>query len=128
MNVTANLARLRTVAATIMVDTCTIVRSTVGPLDEDTGLYLTSTAVIYQGPCRIKPATTATVDAAGIAVDTARPVLELPWSDTPVAQPGDTVTMTSGPMTGTHLDVYAELPGTTAVALRYMCERREVVA
>lgn len=128
MNTAAILARTRAVAATIMVDTCTIARISVGALDEGTGLYSTSVAAIYDGPCRIKPAGTVTADAAGISVDASRPVLELPWSDVPIAAPGDTVTMTSGPMSGAVLDIYAELPGTTSTAHRYTCEHRGLLA
>lgn len=128
MNTAVILTRTRAIAASIMVDACTIARTTVGALNEGTGQYATTSAVIYTGPCRIKPAATATADAAGIAVDTSRPVLELPWSDDPIAAPGDMVTMTSGPLSGAVLDVYAELSGTTSTARRYTCEARGLLA
>lgn len=124
MDTAANLTRLRAVATQIMLDTVTITRTTPGPLDEDTGLYPATVETVYTGPARLKTAPTATTDAAGVAVDASRPILELPWSDAPAVAPGDLVHIDTGPLAGTDLDVYAEVTGTTSTARRYTCERR----
>lgn len=122
MNTEAILARLRTTHQSVMVDTCTITRTTVGALNETTGEYAETTTTVYSGVCRVKPAPTSTVDAAGIAVDTARPTTDLPWTDTGAVQPGDQVTIDTGPMAGALAEVFAEIVGTTSTARVYTLE------
>ncbi len=125
MDAPSVLARLRVTAETIMLDACTITRATLSVLDEETGLYPRTAVTVYSGPCQYKPAPTSTVDAAGIAVDATRPLIELPWVDAAAAVlPGDVVTLTAGPRSGTVAEVYAEVTGTTSVARRYTCEQR----
>lgn len=128
MSIAEVLARGRAGHPRLLVDSCTIARPGTPVLDEGTGIYATPTSAVYDGPCQIKPAQTATVDAAGVAVDSSRPVLDLPWSDVPIAAPGDLVTVTAGPSTGELLEVYAELTGTTSTSRRYTCEARGVLA
>lgn len=122
MSVAALLTRGRLAAQRVMVDACTVTRTTVGALNESTGVYAETTATVYTGRCRVKPAATATIDAAGIAVDTARPTLDLPWSETGLVQPGDRVTITTGPLAGTVAEVFAEVAGSTMTKRRYTLE------
>lgn len=102
-----------------MLDEVTISRDTVGDIDENTGDYPITTVIVYQGQGRIRPAGTATVDAAGIAVDTTRPTLDIPWTETSVVLPGDRVTASGWP---TVAEVYSESAGTTSTSRRYTLE------
>lgn len=119
MDTLAIVTRLRDVHQTVMTDTITVTRDTRGPLDEATGTYPVTTTEVYAGPGRIRPAGTATVDAAGIAVDTTRPTLDIPWTEVGVVQPGDRVAATGWP---TVAEVYAEIAGTTSTSRRYTLE------
>jgi hypothetical protein len=119
MNTAALLARTRELHRLVMVDTVTITRDTRGDFDEDTGTYPVTTTEVYSGPGRIRPAGTATVDAAGIAVDTTRPTLDIPWTEAGVVLPGDRVTAADWP---TAAEVYAEIVGTTSTSRRYTLE------
>lgn len=123
MDVASMLATARDLHTLAMVDTCAITRHTPGDvLDPDTGLYPTTEEPIYTGPCRIKPAATTTVDAASIAVDAARPILDLPWSADPIAAPGDLVTITTGPLAGRTAEIVDEIASTTGTSRRYTIE------
>jgi len=122
MNTASILARLRKTHQAVMVDACTITRTTVGTLNETTGVYAETTATIYAGKCRIKPAQTSTVDAGSIAVDASRPTLSIPWTEAGVVQPGDAVTIASGPLAGTTAEIYAEVAGTTSTSRLYTLE------
>lgn len=125
MNTAGILDTLRALHADVMVDECTITRATVGTLNETTGAYPEAVTEVYSGPCRVKhaePAAASTVDAAGIAVDMHRPTMDLPWTATGVVAPGDDVTVTSGPLSGTTAEVYAEVVGTTSTSRRYTLE------
>lgn len=124
MNTTGLLARTRALHRSVMVDSCTVTRVTPGILDELTGAYAVTTATIYTGPCRVKPAQTSTVDAAGIAVDTTRPTLDLPWTESFAVLPGDRVTVSTGPLIGFGFEVYAEEAGTTSTSRRYTLEQK----
>ena len=122
MNTDSILSRLRKTHESVMVDACTVTRATVGALNETTGVYAETTATIYAGKCRVKPAQTSTVDAGGIAVDASRPTLSIPWTAAGVVQPGDAVSITSGPLTGTTAEIYAEVAGTTSTSRLYTLE------
>lgn len=122
MSIAGLLGRGRAAHAALMVDACTITRTTVGELNETTGVYAETTATIYAGKCRVKPAATITVDAAGIAVDATRPTVSIPWTSTGVVQPGDAVSITSGPLAGTTAEVFAEVAGTTSTSRLYTLE------
>lgn len=112
------LARARTLHQMVMLDACTITRDTVGAIDETTGAYAVTTTTIYTGPCRLRPAATSTVDAAGIGVDATRPTLDIPWTATGDVLPGDRVSVTDGPTA----EVFAEVAGTTSTSRRYTLE------
>jgi hypothetical protein len=125
VNTTGMLARTRALHRSVMVDSCTVTRVTQGILDELTGVYAVSMATVYTGPCRVKPAQTSTVDAAGIAVDTTRPTLDLPWTaGSFLLLPGDRVTVDTGPLLGFGFEVYAEEAGTTSTSRRYTLEQK----
>lgn len=119
MNTAALLARARQLHLDVMIDTVTVTRDTRGALNESTGSYAITTSTVYAGPGRIRPAGVATVDAAGIAVDTQRPTLDIPWTEVGVIAPGDRVTSSSGPAVA---EVYAEVAGTTSTSRRYTLE------
>ncbi len=121
MDTAALVTRARALHLTVMVDTVTITRDTVGALNETTGAYGVTTATIYTGPGRVRPAGTVTVDAGGIAVDTTRPTLDIPWTEAGTVRPGDRVTASSMP---TVAEVYAEIAGTTSTSRRYTLEVR----
>jgi hypothetical protein len=119
MNTAALLARTRTLHQTVMIDTITVTRETLGDLDEETGEYPIVTTEVYAGPGRIRPAGTATVDAAGIAVETTRPILDIPWTEAGAVQPGDRVAAVNWPHVA---EVFAETAGTTSTSRRYTLE------
>lgn len=48
------LARGRAAAESLMVDTCTITRTTGEATDEDTGVVTPTTADVYAGKCRVQ--------------------------------------------------------------------------
>lgn len=122
MNTAALLARARALHLDVMTDTVTITRATVGTLNESTGAYAVTTAAVYTGACRIKPAATSTVDAGGMVLDATRPTLDLPWVAVGVVLPGDLVTITAGPLAGTVAEVFAEIAGSTSTCRRYTLE------
>lgn len=122
MSTAGLLARGRAAALIPMTDTCAITRTTVGAISETTGAYETTSAAVYSGACRVKPAHSATVDAAGIAVDASRPLLEIPWTATGAVLPGDVVAIDSGPMSGTTAEVFAEVVGSTSTKRAYTLE------
>lgn len=119
MNVQGILDRGRVLAALAMVDTCGVTRPTRGALNESTGVYPETSAIVYYGPCRVMQAQTGGVtDVAGTAVDLARPVLELPHGTATLVK-GDRVTLSTGAMAGQVLTVVGEAPSTVQVACRY---------
>jgi len=118
MNTAELLLRARALHLAVMIDTVTVTRDTRGALDEGTGSYPITTTTVYNGPGRVRPAGTATVDAAGIAVDTTRPTLDIPWTEAGVLAPGDRVT---APIVA---EVYAEVAGTTSTSRRYTLEEQ----
>lgn len=121
MNPEAMRTRARELHPVVMLDTVTVTRETLGDLDEETGDYPIVTVEVYAGRGRLIPTVTATVDAAGIAVDIARPVLVIPWTDEGVALPGDRVAVVGHPH---DFEVYAEIVGTMSTARRYTLEEQ----
>jgi hypothetical protein len=117
MGAAAIVARGRVLHELVMLDTVTITRDAPGPLDEATGTYPVTTTEVYSGRCRYRPAGTTTVDAAGIAVDTTRPTLDIPWTEAGAVRPGDRVTV--GEVTA---EVFAEVAGTTSTSRRFTLE------
>ena len=124
MNTAALLTIARALHLDVLVDACTITREAVGTLNESTGDYAVTVTTVYAGACRVRPAGTSTVDAAGIAVDATRPTLDIPWTATFAVLPGDLVTASSGPLSGFAFEVFAEAVGTTSTCRRYTLEQQ----
>lgn len=82
-------------AAEVLVDTCVITRADGEPvLDPDTNILTQPTLTVYEGPCRLKPATLEqqVVVFGGIDVTRIRSLLWIPW-DAPDSRIDDICTI-----------------------------------
>lgn len=120
----------RRAAEALMVDACTITRSTATQtLDTASGEYVTTPAeTVYAGPCRVKPSdnTDRVVDAGGQAVSLFPFVVSLPISAVQ-HEVDDVVTVTTSQLdpalAGLVLRVRQVLAGSHMTARRLGCER-----
>jgi hypothetical protein len=128
------LADGRSVAATLMTDSCIVTRGDNTPvLDPATGRYVTGAGeTVYNGPCRVRQRSIqdAVVEAGGAAISLWQHVVQVPVSVTDV-RIEDTVTVTaiSGfgdqSLIGVPLRVRTTISGSQITARRLICEERE---
>lgn len=96
MSATSATLRGRQKAEELMVDTCTITRTTNASANVETGRIVSDTVTIYSGKCRLKlPVAIARPEQAGEAqLFTQHPILSLPATTTGV-QVDDVLTITA---------------------------------
>ena len=112
-----------------MLDHCTITRTTVGALDEGTGLHAETVTTIYSGCCRVQVRGAVAASSGTVAVPAVVTTADVVEVHIPVCEadplPGDDVTIDRSidpAALGRTLAVTSVPTKTLATARRLLCE------
>lgn len=95
--IAAHLPALRAQAEARMTDTVLITRAGTPTFDPETGTYPETLVIVYEGPCRIKLASTVVrdLDAQNQILAEQAPRLDLPIGESGDVKPGDMAVLTA---------------------------------
>ena len=127
-DLSAALAELRAQAESRMTDTVRITRPGESVFDNETGTYTPTVVVVYNGPGRLKLASTVVsdIDAGGQVLAAQRPRLDLPVAASGGVRVNDTATITASTndpaSVGVRLNIEGVFYQTDATARRFPVE------